>query len=547
MSTLPSDEPCGRPWLWVALIMALVAAALFPLCNSWMFSCIGDEWGLYQRATNIVAAPNTLPQELFGPLSAGLWGVHKPFLTALQGLALYAAGMNNFTWRAVGVGSFILSIPPFFILSRLLLSQRSALLACAFMSFSYYLLAEALWGYGWTMLRLFSLWHAAFLGLFLKRPSALRGIGLGVSLTGCSLAGALCAYIPPLTAIILLGFCVFRFRERAWRYSALVLVTYLLTHTLPIQVWSRSDDFKTTLRLTLWKTSLGPLLQQRFGKEIFPNVEGKLMELPEVFQFASARFVETLTAPYTLVGTSHHIYGKTMHPVIGALAVIGSILAVGLALRSWGWRLVLLFYLPAVILAGALTPTQSPPITRVHFLVPFWALFAATTLDFITRRLPRAVFILGAVSLLGVSAVWTYDRLFVRLPKSPHFTAQAHGMQIVQAYPGRKIGFLYGNWHPLEMILEPYGLSQTVLAPTKEGSAAALSQLSSDPTALVVLPPGSKDELETVRAAICKAQPASECACKPCGGRQDLPLFVCGRFTCVLEQAVLVEGERYNE
>jgi hypothetical protein len=520
--------------------MAIVLVALASLSNSWMVSCIGDEWAIYQRATSIALGPRNLAAEIIGPLSSGLWGVHMPFLTFLQGVALYIGGINNFSWRMASILSFILSIPPLFIVTRVILSRRAALLACAFMAFSYYLLAEALWGYGWTLLRFFSLWSAALLVLFLSKPSLLRAIAVGVSLTCCSLSGALCTYIPPLTFLVLLGCALFKLRPSAWRYTAVVALTYLLTHTLPIQLWSKTDDLKTTLQLTLSKTSLGPILQGYFGEKLFSRGKGQARTVPELLELLGTRFVETLTAPVTMIGGSHYLFGKLIHPAVGALALAGFVLAIVWAFRSWAWRLVLLFYIPAVVLAGALSPYASPAITRVHFLVPFWALFAAAAFEFGTRRLPRAAFPIIGTALVGTTMVWVYGRLFIKLPYTPRFKAQAYAVQIMQAYPDRKVAFLYGDWHPLEFVLDGYGLKERSVKCDQENSDELLSQVAKDPSALVVLLPESATSQETVRKGLCREQ--QSCACKPCGGRPDRPMIICGSFECSLNSTMALES-----
>jgi hypothetical protein len=543
MTTPSHSEPHSRYWFGVFAIMAIVLVTLASLSNSWMVSCIGDEWAIYQRATSVALGPRNLAAEIIGPLSSGLWGVHMPFLTFLQGVVLYIGGINNFSWRMASVLSFVLSIPPLFIVTRVILSRRAALLACAFMAFSYYLLAEALWGYGWTLLRLFSLWHAALLALFLCKPTFLRALALGVSLTCCSLSGALCTYITPLTFVVLIGCALFRLRPSAWKYTTVVALTYLLTHTLPIRLWSTTDDLKTTMQLTLSKTSLGPILQRYFGEELFSRIEGQARTVPEVLELLGTRFVETLTAPVTMIGGSHYLFGTLIHPVVGGLALVGFVLAIVWAFRSWAWRLVLLFYIPAVILAGALSPYASPAITRVHFLVPFWALFAAAAIEYGTRRLPRAAFAIIGTGLVGTTMVWAYDRLFAELPHTPRFTAQAYAVQIMQAYPDRKIAFLYGNWHPLDFVLEPYGLKERSVLCDQDNSDELLSQVAKDPSALVVLLPESASNQETVRTGLCGQQQSSTCSCKPCGGRGDRPMIVCGSFECVIDSTTTLKQQ----
>lgn len=534
MTTNSPTEPRARYWISVLVLMVAVTSVLAYLSNSWMVSCIGDEWAIYQRAAGVATGPRSITGEIFGPLSMGLWGVHMPFLTFCQGAVMYLLGIDNFGWRMASVLSFALSIPPLFIITSILTSKRAALLACALMALSYYLLAEALWGYGWTMLRLFSLWHAAFLALFLKKPSTLSAITLGIALTLCSLSGALCAYITPLTFFVLFGFSLLRIQPRAWLYSTLVAVVFLLTHTLPIELWSRTDDLKTTLQLTLSKTSLGPVLQQYFGTELFPKVEGQARTIPELTALLATRFGETILAPITMIGGSHYLFGKVINPITGGLAMAGLALAILLSLHSWSWRLVLIFFLPAAILAGALSPYSQPALTRMHFLVPFWALLAASAAEILTRRLPRWVFFILATALVASNAWWAYDRVFIKLPFTQRFTPQAFAVQVLHAYPDRKVAFLYGNWHPLEFVLGPYGLKERAIEGTPTNSDELLATVIKDPNTLVVIPPESSDSIDNIQARVCAGRTQQGCSCRSCGGLVKYPFTICGSFECTI-------------
>lgn len=532
MTTTSPTEHRARYRMILLALMAAVTSVLAYLSNSWMVSCIGDEWAIYQRAVLVASGPPSITGEIFGPLSMGLWGVHMPFLTFCQGVVMYLLGTDNFGWRMASILSFALSIPPLFIITSVLFSRGTALLACALMALSYYLLAEALWGYGWTILRLFSLWQAAFLTLFLRKPSVLSAIALGIGLTLCSLSGALCAYITPLTFLVLAGFSILRSRPKAWLYSALVAAVFLLTHTLPIHMWSRTDDLKTTLKLTLSKTSLGPVLQQYFGTEMFSKVEGQARTIPELIELLSIRFGETILAPVTMIGGSHYLFGKVINPITGTLSMVGLALAIFLALRSWSWRLILIFFLPAVILAGALSPYSQPALTRMHFLVPFWAFLAAAAVDILTRRLPRWTFSVSATALVAINAWWAYDRVFITLPFTQRFTPQAFAIQVLQTYPDRKVAFLYGNWHPLEFALGPYGLKERTIEGTLATSDELLTKVIKEPTTLIVIPPESSEKIDDIQARVCAGRQTEACSCKSCGGLVKLPFTICGTFEC---------------
>jgi hypothetical protein len=498
-----------------------------------MVSCIGDEWAIYERAKGIALGKLSLIREIFDPLSMGMWGVHKPFLTFCQGIGLWVFGINNFGWRMASIASFALSVPALFIVARSLMSARSALLATALMASSYFLLAESLWGYGWTLLRFVALWEAASLAIFLIRPAAWSAAFLGLMMSLCSLSGALCSYIPALTVVILIGFCLIRKEKRIFKVSGLVVLVYILTNTVPIHIWSHTDDLKTTLQLTLAKTNLGPLLQKHFGTEIFPKVEGSATTIPDFIKLFGLRFGQTVIAPVTYEGSSHYVFGRLNDPVMAVLSLIGLVCAAFFAIRSWRWRLVLAFYIPAVILAGALSPYPQPAITRIHFLVPFWALFAALACDTIGKRLPATVTNLLFVGLFVFSAAWSYDRLFVKLPKTIKFTKQAYGIELLQALPEKRLAFLFTDWHPLDFVLEPYGVKDRVIMGKPQASQEILESIANDPSVLVVLPPEVRPEtISMVRARMCSQRSDADCDCRPCGGLQPHPLFVCGSFTC---------------
>lgn len=534
----------GYAYLLLPVIVALTAPML--LADSWIVSCIGDEWGIYERARRNASGEARLFPEIFGPLSAGMWGVHKPFLTLCQGLLMSLFGINNFGWRMATIVPFALSIVPFAILVELLVSRRMAFIAAMLMAVSYYLVAESLWGYGWTLLRFFSLMAFAALGVFLTRPTILRGIALGVSLTGCSLSGALCTYITPLTFLVLFVVAWKRGGRRVWFLSGIVFLVYVTTHTLPIKIFGSSDPLATTMQLTLAKTAAGPVLRNYFGSEMFPKVEGAAQTTSELVVLVGRQFVQTLVAPVFYRNNSHYVFGAPLDIATAVLSLFGSLLVIWMACRSWKWRLVLLFYLPAVMLAGALSPYARLPITRIHFLMPFWILFAVAGLDLIARVLGRrSVWLLG-LAVVGFSAWTGYYHTFVKLPGTPKFTNQVYAVQLLQSLPNNRLAFLFADWHPLEFVVGPYGLSGRVIqVKGEEASHAKLREVSRDSSTLIVLEPGvSAQVLDTVRAEKCR-QDSGKCNCSPCGGFPGRSPIVCGSFECTIEQPRVISAEQW--
>jgi hypothetical protein len=412
------------------------------------------------------------------------------------------------------------------------------------MALSYYLLAEALWGYGWTFLRLFTIWHALALMLFLTKPSFFRGVALGLTATLSTLSGALCSYLSPLTFVILAIFAFMRRGRSSHPYVAAFFVSYFLTCTLPSRLLARPDGLQKTLILTLRKTSLGPILQKHFGKEMFPNVEGSADTAPELLRVIFERFIDTITAPLTFVGESHYLFGTLTYPIVGVLSLIGLVGVSIAAMRHWVWRITLLFYLPAVFLAGALSPYAQPAITRTHFLVPFWCVFAALALDYIFRRCPRWSFSVVAILLLALNGAWAYRKMVLELPYGARFSPSAYAMQILFSFPERRVAFVHGKWTPLKPLARNYGLNERALIFAETDDEAIIAALPKDPLLLVVLPPTAQSKVARLKSALCSNADLTKvdglgsdglnpsCDCRECGGYYKRPFVICGSFEC---------------
>jgi hypothetical protein len=333
--------------------------------------------------------------------------------------------------------------------------------------------------------------------------------------------------------------------QRIWLLTGVVLLTFLVTHTLPLKILGSADSVVTTMQLTLSKTALGPVLQSYFGTVMFPKVEGSARTVGELMVLLARQFTNTIGAPVFFKNHTHYVFGPPLDIGTGILSLVGLLFATWMARNTWKWRLVLIFYIPAVILAGALTPYGKMPITRIHFLMPFWILFAVTGLEGIARTVGSRVFYPLSLVLIGFSAWTGFWHIYIQLPGTPHFTTQAYAIQLLQSFPEKKLAFLFTNWHPLDYVVGPYGFSSRVIqVNTEAASHDKLREVSNNRETLIVLAPDVSPEIRSiVRAEKCRAEDVN-CDCRPCGGFPDRPLSVCGQFDCPVALPKVITREQ---
>jgi hypothetical protein len=235
----------------------------------------------------------------------------------------------------------------------------------------------------------------------------------------------------------------------------------------------------------MWKTSLGPFLGSVFGPTWERNREAYAPSPDRVWSYIADMMGQAVVAPIAEVHPSHFVYGKMIDPVFGYTALLGLAVSLVLAFRKTEWRIFWIYFLPAMFFTAGLSPYGILPNTRLHFLVPFWALASALVVQYILHRIPKFLGILAIAAWIGGASFWSLQKSFREVPKQFWLTDTTYAIELAQKLPDFRIIFVGKEWQLAGSLLKPYGLSERAewrmeMAPEEEAT------LSSDPKTVVV-------------------------------------------------------------
>ena len=470
-----------RHHLIILSIAAFVFAILLAIhANDWTFSCIGDEWAVFDRAMNNFRTGLINPSQIFAPVSSGVYAVHAPFITSMQSLVMAVFGQNNFGWRMSSILAFVFSVFPFYYIARGLLNDRIALICSLFLLSSYYLNAEALWGYGWGQMRLYALVATALAIHFYKNTNYLSAILLGISCSICLLAGGLCTYVPLLIFFIFLYFSCVKIIH--YKYCITLLLAILATSKIPQMVFSKSDGLLDQIKQLAWKTCLGPVFASWFGGDWSINVE-KTDISP--FKQLALHLINSITAPITYQGHTHFIQGNIFNPVMGSLIIFGLLLALIRSIHEIKWSFFFLAFLPALFLAGALSPHHELSATRLHFLVPFWIFCLGISLSICEKYTSKSIVLIVSFILISLNIYESHKKLTVTVPAVQDFAECAISMKVISDYKDKNLYFVGLGWNLFDAIAEHYELTDHVFF-TKE---SPLNDITKDKNTILIFKP----------------------------------------------------------
>lgn len=443
--------------------------------NSWVYSFIGDEWAVYERAEQV--SHRLAPADVFGPVVSGVYAAHPPFLSFVQALGMRIFGTTNFGWRFSGALTLALTLPAFHLVARRFFGLFESCTATLLLSVSMFLAADAHTGYGWGFAR-WATW-AAFAGFVVmeRSPGFAAAAVLGILCGYASLNGATAVLVPPL--ILLIGlpaalsdrprrsvrwFLVRPTRTRAIALLSVSLALFALTSEVPRFAF-RLQGGPFQVPGFIWKTNLGPLWKHFFGDLGLggPGLSVTVVYTPAEFAVSTAgNVLRTALAPVSFRGDSHFIAGPAVDPVTGALALFGMTWGLAIAPRNTRALSLWLTFLPFAVAVGVLNPTfvtGDLRITRLHYLVPFWILFAALGLESLRRAWARAgtaarrAFTAAALALLAFAVTWNLQAILVKMPKNGGATIPGAVLRVLQESPRQKQVFVcLENWGPIEFL-----------------------------------------------------------------------------------------------
>ena len=335
---------------YVDLVIVLALTGLFAGLNihnlqDWYYSAIGDEFLFFEHARHITETGITSPFS-----QEGVYNKHPMMSSIFQAAVMSVFGADYPGWTLSEVINAAVTIPGIYLLGHLFGGRKTAVVSASLFAFSHLIFAFSHTGYNNLSAIPVAVWSLALFvqGRRSGNPLLLYAAGL--------LAG--------------LGFYT--------HYSGRAIMPVILLFAL--------TDGNPRRLLSLWPLALGFVLcvlptfvleQEQVLTRMFGQVVGGYSEV--VTGSAAERIlnnIEINLPAFNYNSTVHsYVYGPLMDPVSAVLAVLGIGFALG-NIRVASYRLLLVWFVVAVVITGILSPYPHVAITRLSFALPPLALMA---------------------------------------------------------------------------------------------------------------------------------------------------------------------------
>jgi hypothetical protein len=385
-----------RLTVWLVL-GAVVLYTLF--IDAWWFTFIGDEYMFWDSAKRI--AHETLSQigsQLFS-VDGGIGQGYCYLPSLIQAISLKILGGNNFGWRFSSLYVSALAIPFFYRFFRTFAGRRVAVAVSLFLAASHYIMTFGKIGYP-----ILQAYFAMSLGLAAaawavrtRRPVAFASLGFAVAL--CFYVYPAALYVVPLPFLLLLVFVppVTRQAIEGWATTAKTLLIAIFP------LFFQVDFFRLKLPGTIF---FRPSIVQSPSNVVSHFASNLIyagfsyLYLPEDKHFVAVSYVDPLTAVFFAIGLALVLRRVPRNRF--ALFLIAS-------------HVELLFFV------GASHDRLYPPATRMHLVLPWFALIAAIGLSWLIEQareagfskngtMASAVLLLAAVVGLNVYQAYPFSR-----------------------------------------------------------------------------------------------------------------------------------------
>ena len=356
--SLPRMVPPREYYPDILIVLALVV--IFVALNAhdltdWYYSAIGDEYAFWNLAGEI------LNNGIARPFSQeGVYN-HHPYLNSVyQAAVMWIFTEHHFWWKFSSVLSGALAIPGVYILGHTLGGRKAAIASAVLFSFSHYIFAQAHIGNNNLDSVPIAVWSITLFVLGIRKSSAsllyaagiMAGLGFYTHYSARSVA--------PI--IFLFGLTAFRPREI---FSLWPLVLGFALAFAPTFLVEREHLF--TRMFSQASGGYSESVSGQFGERILGNVKNNLLAFnynPDAHTWVS---------------------GALLDPLSAVLAILGVSFALGsLCLPSQ--RLLLIWFVVAIIATGVLSPFPIVAITRLYFVVPSLALLGGMLVACILDR-----------------------------------------------------------------------------------------------------------------------------------------------------------------
>jgi 4-amino-4-deoxy-L-arabinose transferase-like glycosyltransferase len=413
--------PLGNPFTrreWL-LLAALVTVDLLWVAHDlghWRWSGTPDEAFFYAVAKAIALGQFDRPL-----LSEeGVFGYHPVLSSFYQGVFMRVFGINVFGWRLSSAAALAISLPFLYLFARELWNRRTAWAAAAL--FGSAQLAVGFGHLGYNNAQVYPIITAA-LGMlaWAQRRRSVVGYFLSGCVAGLGFYTFYAARIAPLLVLLLAWHLTGRDLWRRERRLTVALLIGIGITVLPACVHI-GDMVGHMLEQTSFRSSGNPeetIRTTLTGEVRLSPVDAALAYVARVVQ----HFFLSLVYGLWYKNPSHLQLNPIVDPLSESLAATGLWLCLLRAALRTNARFLLLAFALIVLLIGATSQYDWPPLTRLLLLSPFTALLAAVALNHLmsaidTTRRAHLSWVVGA-GLAGVSVLWSiaavHDNIYHRM------------------------------------------------------------------------------------------------------------------------------------
>lgn len=379
--------------------------------RSWYYFSLGDEHGFY--AASLQMAKGQTVRNLFD--QRGAFDIIPVMSSYWSGMLMRIFGMDGIGWKETVIVPAAVSLVATYLLARALYGRRLAVITLGMLVTAHYLLAYAHTGYD-NIEPLLPNGCALLLfagGIRVESP-------LLLALSGLCAALGWYTYYPSRTTIFILGAAVaLMVRWRDWVPVGAVILAGFAALFLPFLVVNKT----AVIMRMLEQSGVGPTQEYASNRLMLPiwNVGRSLL----AFNY------NTHPGPY--------LYGSLAEPVTAALLPLGLAYAVA-TWRDVRSRFLLVWFVIGITATGVLSKYDFVSTSRLNFMMPVVALFAALAADRLldglelltSRRARRVISVCGVCIILGVVSWGNLYRWFVVSPRGVPSSPQAMTLRAME-------------------------------------------------------------------------------------------------------------------
>jgi hypothetical protein len=426
-------------------LVTLSAVAAFGLylhdAANWFYVWIGDEWSFFGLADAVYRG---VPLNVFQ--QSGVYNIHPVMDSVFQSLPMHLYGANVLGWRASCALATAVTVFPLYLLTRLVSSRLSAVLAVGMFVPAHVMLAYAHVGYNQpdalfpeiAALALFVAAQTYRAPKYLFFAGVMAGVGWYTLFTGRIAIG-----------LLLLGLLVYRPKSRrdAGRDVTLILAGFILV-LLPFVIVNGTSIVTAILQHDSTEPGVPPL-----GIRLWQN------GLRSIYAFV-----------YAPQGDNHYVIGALVDNVTSFFWLLGVA-----SLLTWlnkPSRFILLCHVLIVIPAGAIYYTLHLNTTRMYIVVPLACVVAgigaATVVEHLRDLIPastsRRMFPMAASTAIVTAVLVSNLYVFYRVvPENLQLPNQVLEMKVIQAHPTATYVETGDLAREVPLPLEQYGYSTFVI------------------------------------------------------------------------------------